>query len=77
MSDPNKKLVHDFYDLAFNQHKPREAAQKYIGDHYIQHNPFVPNGTEPFYIYFEGYFNEHPKSHVLFSHSRNCAGCFT
>lgn len=68
MTDQNKKLVHNFYDLAFNQHKPREAASLYIGDQYIQHNPFVPNGVAPFVEYFEGYFRGHPKSHVVFSH---------
>jgi hypothetical protein len=45
MTEENKKLVHTFYDLAFNQHTPREAASLYIGDQYIQHNPFVPNGV--------------------------------
>ena len=68
MTDENRTLVRDFYDLAFNQHKPREAAKKYIGDRYIQHNPFVPNGAEPFYAYFKSCFKEHPKSHVVFSH---------
>jgi predicted SnoaL-like aldol condensation-catalyzing enzyme len=64
----NKKLVHDFYDLAFNRHKPREAAKLYIGAQYNQHNPFVPNGVAPFVEHFESYFRDHPKSHVVFSH---------
>jgi predicted SnoaL-like aldol condensation-catalyzing enzyme len=68
MTESNKKIVHDFYDLAFNQHKPREAAERYIGDKYIQHNPFVPNGVAPFVEHFEGYFREHQESHVVFSH---------
>jgi predicted SnoaL-like aldol condensation-catalyzing enzyme len=68
MTDQNKKIVRDFYELAFNQHKPREAAETYIGDRYIQHNPFVPNGAAPFYLHFEDYFKEHPQSHVVFSH---------
>jgi predicted SnoaL-like aldol condensation-catalyzing enzyme len=68
MADQNKKLVGDFYELAFNQHKPREAAQRYIGDRYIQHNPFVANGAETFFVHFEEYFKEHPQSHVVFSH---------
>jgi predicted SnoaL-like aldol condensation-catalyzing enzyme len=68
MTDQNKKLVRDFYELAFNQHKPREAAKRYIAYQYKQHNPFVPNGVAPFVDYFEGYFNEHPKSHVVISH---------
>jgi predicted SnoaL-like aldol condensation-catalyzing enzyme len=68
MTDQNKKLVRDFYELAFNQHKPREATQKYVDEKYIQHNPFVANGAEPFYSHFERYFEKHPKSHVVFSH---------
>ena len=63
-SAANKKTVVDFYELAFNQHKPTEAAKKYFGDKYIQHNPNVPNGAAAFYGYFEGYFKQHPKSRV-------------
>ena len=64
MSESNKKIVRDFYELAFNQHKPTEAAKRYIGDRYVQHNPHVPNGAEAFYGYFEGFFKDHPKSRV-------------
>lgn len=62
--DKNKKLVRDVYELAFNQHKPTEAAKKYIGDKYIRHTPNVPNGAEAFYGYFEGFFKEHPQSYI-------------
>lgn len=68
IAEQNKAIVRDFYDMAFNDHKPREAAAKYIGDTYIQHNPFVPNGAAPFYEHFEVYFRDHPQSHVVFSH---------
>lgn len=64
VAEKNKKLVRDFYELAFNQHRPTEAAKKYIGEQYIQHNPNVPNGAEAFYGFFEGFFKEHPKSRV-------------
>lgn len=57
----NARIVVAFYDLAFNQHRPTEAARLYIGDHYIQHNPDVPNGAEPFYAYFEGFFRDNPQ----------------
>lgn len=63
--EQNKKLVRDFYELAFNAHKPTEAAKRYIGDKYIQHNPFVPNGAAAFYEHFEVEFKKHPKSHVV------------
>jgi len=64
MQESNKKIVRDFYELAFNQHKPTEAAKTYIGDRYIQHNPHVPDGAAAFYGYFEGFFKEHPQSRV-------------
>ena len=48
----NERLVIDFYNLAFNAHKPAEAAQRYIGATYIQHNPLVPNGATPFVQHF-------------------------
>lgn len=59
----NKKVVTDFYEMAFNQHKPTDAAKKYFGNKYIQHNPNVPNGAEAFYRYFEPYFQQHPQAH--------------
>ena len=39
-ADPeaNKKIVVDFYELALNQ-KDFDAAAKYLGPRYIQHNP--------------------------------------
>lgn len=60
----NAEVVVAFYELAFNQHRPTEAARRYIGDRYVQHNPHVPNGAEAFYGYFEGFFRDHPQSRV-------------
>ena len=37
-----------FYDLMFNQKKPREAIERYAGKVYIQHNPAVAEGKEAF-----------------------------
>ncbi len=63
--EANKKTVTDFYNLAFNNHKPTEAAKKYIGNKYIQHNPHVPNGAAAFYNYFEGHFKKNPQSKAI------------
>ena len=48
-ADPeaNKKIVVDFYDTALNQ-KDFDAAAKYFGPRYIQHNPTAPDGIEGF-----------------------------
>jgi predicted SnoaL-like aldol condensation-catalyzing enzyme len=41
----NKKNVVEFYNLAINK-KDFEAASKYMGPKYIQHNPLAPDGHE-------------------------------
>ncbi len=44
MADPekNKQTVLAYYNMAFNDRKPAEAAEQYGGPHYIQHNPQAP-----------------------------------
>ena len=49
----NKQNVLAFYDLMFNQCRPREAIERYAGAHYTQHNPGVADGKEGFIAYFE------------------------
>ena len=39
--EQNKITAVAFYDLMFNQGKPAEAIERYVGDVYIQHNPAV------------------------------------
>ena len=46
-AEANKKAVLEFYDKALNQ-KDFEAASKYFGPRYIQHNPGAPDGIEGF-----------------------------
>lgn len=49
----NKANAQAFYDLMFNQCKPREAIDAYVGKCYIQHNPEVADGKGAFIEYFE------------------------
>ena len=51
--DQNTSNAKSFYDLMFNQCRPREAIEKYVGDVYIQHNPEVADGKDAFIDYFE------------------------
>jgi hypothetical protein len=37
----------------FNDCKPRDAVEKYVGTTYTQHNPVMPDGKEGFIAYFE------------------------
>ena len=45
--EANKKAVLEFYEKGLNQ-KDFEAASKYFGPKYIQHNPGAPDGIEGF-----------------------------
>ena len=64
--EDNKKNAMAFYDLMFNQNKPREAIEQYVGDEYIQHNPEVGDGKEAFIEYFERMNAEYPDKRVEF-----------
>jgi predicted SnoaL-like aldol condensation-catalyzing enzyme len=63
-AETNKQNVIAFYELMFNDCKPREAIERYAGDMYIQHNPFVADGKEAFIAYFEKMAKEYPGKRV-------------
>jgi predicted SnoaL-like aldol condensation-catalyzing enzyme len=60
----NKDNILGMYDLMINSKKPQEAASKFLGPVYIQHNPLLENnlGVTRF---FRNVITEHPQARVV------------
>jgi predicted SnoaL-like aldol condensation-catalyzing enzyme len=59
--EANKKAVVEFYDKAINQ-KDFEAASKYMGSRYTQHNPNAPDGPEGLKVFLQFLKEKFPAS---------------
>jgi predicted SnoaL-like aldol condensation-catalyzing enzyme len=60
--EANKKAVLEFYEAGLNK-KDFEAAAKYFGPKYIQHNPGAPDGMEGFKTFVNFLRDKFPNSH--------------
>jgi len=63
--DQQKENAIAFYQMAYDGN-PKKAVEIYVGKEYIQHNPLVGNGKEPFIAYFDRMKKEYPKKSIEF-----------
>ncbi|NNL02471.1 MAG: SnoaL-like domain-containing protein [Eudoraea sp.] len=61
----NKANAIAFYEMAYNGN-PKKAVELYVGAEYIQHNPLVGDGTQPFIDYFNRMASEYPGKSIEF-----------
>ena len=64
LSEMNKKMVRDFYELAFNKRNVKDAAAMYLGKTYRQHNPMGGDGPQAFVEAVGGWIATMPKMKV-------------
>lgn len=61
-AEMNKKTVLEFYEKGLNQ-KDFEAASRYFGPRYTQHNPNAADGPEGFRAFLQFLREKSPNSH--------------
>src|SRR5688572_28000252 len=57
-----KRVVLDFFDLAFANREPEQARDRYLGATYKQHNPTAPDGADIFPTLIRGLFAQAPEA---------------
>jgi predicted SnoaL-like aldol condensation-catalyzing enzyme len=63
--EQNKENAIAYYKMAY-EGNPQKAVDLYVGDDYIQHNPLVGDGKQPFIDYFERMGQEYPDKSIEF-----------
>lgn len=61
--EANKALVVKFYEMAFMERQATDAANRYISEDYIQHNPYTANGRKAFIDYAVSFATENPDAY--------------
>jgi predicted SnoaL-like aldol condensation-catalyzing enzyme len=58
--EANKSILREWHEIALDQRKPEEAAARYLGPYYRQHNPGAADGAESFVAFMKRLAQTYP-----------------
>ena len=58
--EANKSILREWHEIALDQRKPEEAAAKYLGPYYRQHNPGAADGAESYVAFMKRLAQTYP-----------------
>jgi predicted SnoaL-like aldol condensation-catalyzing enzyme len=62
LTDQNRKIAVDFFNMVFQDRKPQEAFDLYSVPDYIQHNELAADGAAPAIEFLNGWFATNPQA---------------
>jgi predicted SnoaL-like aldol condensation-catalyzing enzyme len=58
--EANKSILREWHKIALDQRKPEEAAARYLGPYYRQHNPGAADGAESYVAFMKRLAQTYP-----------------
>jgi predicted SnoaL-like aldol condensation-catalyzing enzyme len=64
----NKEIAVAYFRMMFEDKDVEGAMKKYVGTPFIQHDPYIADGSNPISDYYVPYFEQHPQSSADIKH---------
>jgi predicted SnoaL-like aldol condensation-catalyzing enzyme len=64
----NKEIAVAYFRMMFEDKDVEGAMKKYVGTPFIQHDPYIADGSNPVSDYYVPYFEQHPQSSADIKH---------
>ncbi len=58
--EANKSILREWHEIALDQRNPEEAAARYLGPYYRQHNPGAADGAESYIAFMKRLAQTYP-----------------
>ena len=59
--EANKSILREWHEIALDQRQPEEAAARYLGPYYRQHNPGAADGAESYVAFMKRLAQTYPE----------------